>query len=184
MRVLKIDSFSLLPFEQTPTFEPFLLECIAEARRRKYISSSQPFQEQHVRIGAAAGHYVLFRPGLVPHTVAVLASLLMSLYYCVDDGCFAPQSLAEYGSRLVSGRPQLEKGLNDLTALNAELADMYDPVIGDLLRMSHQAYMMGNYLEGRMCGDETEVGSALRPNFTHVKKYSGKSAKTRRRSRR
>jgi hypothetical protein len=170
MRVLKIDSFSLLPFEQTPTFEPFLIECIAEAHRRKYISSSEPIQEQHIRIGAAVGHYGWLRPGLVPHKVAVLSSLLMGIYYCVDDGCFAPQSVAEYGSRLVSGRPQLEKGLDDLTALNSELADMYDPVIGDLLRISHQAYMMGNSLEGRMCGDETEVGSAPRPqpNFTHV----------------
>ncbi|KAJ7132411.1 hypothetical protein C8R44DRAFT_871375 [Mycena epipterygia] len=170
MRVLCLDPLTLLPFEQTPTLEPFLLECISEARKRKYFSGSsgssdqQPIQESHIRIGAAVGHYVWFRPGLVPHKVAVLASLLMGLYYCVDDCCFAPRSLAEYGSRLVSRRSQLEKGLDDLTALNSELADMYDPVIGDLLRMSHQAYMMGNYLEGRMCGaKETEASGA--PNI-------------------
>ncbi|KAJ6568357.1 hypothetical protein DFH09DRAFT_433482 [Mycena vulgaris] len=157
MRILNIDSLSLVPFDETPTFKPFLLECIEEARRRNYLSdSSQPFQEKHVRIGAAVGHYVWLRPGLVSHEIAVLSSLLMSLYYCIDDCCFSPTSLAEYGSRLASGRPQLEKGLDDVTALNSELADMYEPVIGDLLRISHQAYVMGNYLEGQMCANGTE----------------------------
>lgn len=171
MRVLSLDPLSLLPFEDTPTLKPFVLECISEARSRNYLSSdtsesSQPIQESHIRIGAAVGHYAWFRPGLVPHKIAVLASLLMGLYYCVDDCCFDPRSLAEYGSRLISHRPQLEKGLDDLTAFNSELADMYDPVIGDLLRMSHQAYIMGNYLEGQMCDNkETEASVARSINI-------------------
>ncbi|KAJ7483284.1 hypothetical protein FB451DRAFT_1555286 [Mycena latifolia] len=157
LRVLDIDSLSLLPFEQTPTVEPFVLECIAEARERNYLSASpQPIQEHHIRIGAAVGHYVWLRPGLVGRKIAVLASLLMGIYYCIDDCCFAPESLGEYGSRIVAGRPQLEKGLDDVTRLNSELADMYPPVIGDLLRLSHQAYVMGNYLEGQMGGEDTK----------------------------
>ncbi|KAJ7663863.1 hypothetical protein DFH06DRAFT_1393665 [Mycena polygramma] len=151
MRVLNIDPLLLRPFEKTVTFEPFVQECVEEARRRKYLSSKpQPIREEHIRIGAAVGHYVWVLPGLVSHQIAVLASLLMGLYYCVDDCCFDNRALAEYGSRLVAGSPQLEKGLDDLTALNSELSNLYDPVIGDLLRMSHQAYMLGIYLEGRM----------------------------------
>ncbi|KAJ7272102.1 hypothetical protein C8J57DRAFT_1225647 [Mycena rebaudengoi] len=95
------------------------------------------------------------------HKTTVLASLLMAFYYCVDDCCFQPRSLAEYGSRLVSGSPQLEKGLDDLTALNSELSNLYAPVIGDLLRMSHQAYMMGNHLEVAMEGVGTKVGNNI-----------------------
>ncbi|KAJ7147587.1 hypothetical protein C8R43DRAFT_1195296 [Mycena crocata] len=157
MHLLNLDPLALVPFEETPTFEPFLRECIDEARRRNYLSDQpQPIRESHVRIGAAVGHYAWLRPGIVGRKIAVLSSLLMGLYYCVDDCCFAPRAIAEYGSRLISGRPQLEKGLDDLTALNSELAGMYDPVIGDLLRMSHQAYIMGNHLEAEMCGNGTQ----------------------------
>ncbi|KAJ7227778.1 hypothetical protein C8J57DRAFT_1518561 [Mycena rebaudengoi] len=169
MRVLNIDPLSLRPLEQTPTLEPFILECIEEAYRRKYLCD--PFQEKHVRIGAAVGHYVWLLPGYVGHKTTVLASLLMAFYYCVDDCCFQPRSLAEYGSRLVSGSPQLEKGLDDLTALNSELSNLYAPVIGDLLRMSHQAYMMGNHLEVAMEGVGTKwVVSQNAPMFPVVMK--------------
>ncbi|KAJ6617002.1 hypothetical protein B0H10DRAFT_1948684 [Mycena sp. CBHHK59/15] len=156
MRVLNIDPLSILPFDQTPTFEPFLLECIEEAYKRGYLSRTspqQPFQEKHVRIGAAVGHYTyIHHRGTGSHAIAVLSSLLMAFYYCVDDYCFDPRSVAEYGSRLAGGRPQLEQGLDDLAALSSELSDMYDLVTGDLIRMSTQAYVMGNHLERQMCG--------------------------------
>lgn len=161
MSVLNIDPAHLLPFDKTPTFEPFLLECIEEARKRGYLSKGscdQPFQEKHVRIGAAVGHYTYFHHRETEsHAVAVLASLLMAFYYCVDDYCFDPRSIAEYGSLLASGRPQLEQGLDDLVALTAELSDMYDPITGDLLRITTQAYVMGNHLEREMCGKQSQV---------------------------
>lgn len=161
MRILSIDPLSLVPFEKTPTFGTFLTECIDEARKRGYLASDsreQPFQEKHVQIGAAVGHYTYYHHrGTESHDVAVLASLLMAFYYCVDDYCFDRRSIAEYGSRLVAGRPQLEQGLEDLAALNAELTDMYDTITGDLIRMSTQAYVMGNHLEREMCGNHATV---------------------------
>ncbi|KAJ7233052.1 hypothetical protein C8J57DRAFT_169366 [Mycena rebaudengoi] len=156
MRVLDIDPLDILPFEETPTFEPFLRECVEEAHKRGYLSHSstqQPFQEKHVRIGAAVGHYTYYHHrSTASHTIAVLASLLMAFYYCVDDYCFEARSIAEYGSHLAAGRPQLEQGLDDLAALTSELSDMYDVITGDLLRMCTQAYVMGNHLEREMCG--------------------------------
>ncbi|KAJ7708964.1 hypothetical protein B0H17DRAFT_1264581 [Mycena rosella] len=151
LRELNIEPPTLLPFDQTSTLEPFLLECLEEVRRRNYISP--PVEEKHIRIGATVGHYVWLLPSLVPHKLALLASLLMGLYYCIDDGCFAPQSLAEHAGRLVSGQVQLERGLGHAAALLEEVAGMYESVVGDLLRMAHQAYVMGNYLEGRMAGE-------------------------------
>jgi hypothetical protein len=177
MRVLNIDPLSILPFEETPTFEPFLRECVEEAHKRGYLSHSstqQPFQEKHVRIGAAVGHYTCeydarstrvftqtvpdyHHRSTASHTIAVLASLLMAFYYCVDDYCFEARSIAEYGSHLAAGRPQLEQGLDDLAALTSELSDMYDVITGDLLRMCTQAYVMGNHLEREMCGKNPYV---------------------------
>lgn len=160
MHVLNIDPAAILPFEKTPTFEPFLIECIDEAYSRGYLSSNstQAFQEKHVRIGAAVGHYTyMHHRNTESHSIAVLASLLMAYFYAVDDYGFGPQSIAEYGSRLTSGRPQLEKGLDDLVALNAEICEMYDSITGDLLRMSTQAYVMGNHLERAMCGNDSQV---------------------------
>ena len=162
MRVLNIDPASILPFEKTPTFEPFYQECLDEAYRRGYLPTDQhqqAFQEKHIRIGAAVGHYTYFHHhGTENHMICILATLLMSYFYCIDDYCFQPRSIAEYGSRLVSGRPQLEKGLDDLAAVTAELSDMYDVITGDILRMSTQAYVMGNHLEREMCGSGAEVG--------------------------
>lgn len=161
MHVLKIDPTSLLPFDKTPTFEPFLLECIDVARKRGYLSSDgtgQPFVEKHVRIGAAVGHYTYrHHLGTESHKVAVLASLLMAFYYCIDDYCFDPRSVAAYGARLTACLPQLEKGLDDLVEVNSELCNMYDSITGDLIRMSTQAYVMGNHLETAMCSNREEV---------------------------
>ncbi|KAJ7445061.1 hypothetical protein FB451DRAFT_1433570 [Mycena latifolia] len=172
MDVLDIDPLSLVPLEQTSTLEPFIIDCIEEARRRNYISDSpQSFREEHVRTGATLGHYAWFIPGLVSHKMAVLCSIWVGYYFCIDDFGFSLQALAEYGSRLVSGRPQLEKGLDDLNALNSELADMYHPVSGDLLRMSNQGFIMGNYLEEQMriTGTEWAVSGAA-PAFPDVMK--------------
>ncbi|KAF9062372.1 hypothetical protein BDP27DRAFT_1428001 [Rhodocollybia butyracea] len=154
LSILEIDPLSIVPFEKTPTFEPFLAECVKVARDRGYLSEeNQPFQEKHVRIGAAVGHYTyLHHRNTASHNVAVLSSLLMGFQYCVDDYCFEANSVEEYGSCLAAGRPQLEKGLSDLASLSAELSDMYGPVTGDLLRLSNQAYVMGTHLEREMCG--------------------------------
>lgn len=154
MSILEIDPLSIVPFKRTPTFEPFLAECVQVARDRGYLSEEiQPFQVKHVQIGAAVGHYTyLHHRNTASHDVAVLSSLLMGFHYCVDDYCFEANSVAEFGSCLTSGRPQLEKGLSDLASLSAELSDMYGPVTGDLLRISNQAYVMGNHLEREMCG--------------------------------
>ncbi|KAF7309429.1 Terpenoid synthase [Mycena indigotica] len=157
LSLLNIDVTRLSAFDDTPTLEPFALECIAEAYKRGYLSRdklSSTLQESHIRIGAAVGHYVWLRPAVVPHKVAILGSLLMGQYYCVDDCCFSSQSLVEYGARLVAGRSQLDKGLDHITEVNCELADMYPAVVGDMLRMSHQAYMTGNYLEGQMASEK------------------------------
>ncbi|KIK56500.1 hypothetical protein GYMLUDRAFT_247756 [Collybiopsis luxurians FD-317 M1] len=159
MDILDIDPLSILPFEKTPTYKPFLAECVEEARKRGYLGEeeNQAFKEKHIHIGAAVGHYTyLHHKNTQSHDVAVLSSLLMAFYYCIDDYGFEAKSVTEYGSRLVSGRPQLEKGLNDLATLSAELSSMYDPVTGDLLRMSTQAYVMGNHLEREMCGLRTQ----------------------------
>ncbi|KAJ7708995.1 hypothetical protein B0H17DRAFT_1191500 [Mycena rosella] len=169
LRELNIGPPTLLPFDQTPTLEPFLLECLEEARRRNYISP--PVEEKHIRIGAIVGHYVLLCPSLVPRKLALRASLLMGLYYYIDDGYFAPQSLAEHAGRLVSGQVQLERGLGHAAALLEEVAGMYDTVVGDLLRMAHQAYVIGNYLEGRMAGEgKTWEVSKNAPAFPSVMK--------------
>ncbi|KAK7031665.1 terpenoid synthase [Favolaschia claudopus] len=169
LAVLKIDPLSLSPFEETSTLELFVVECIQEAQNRDYLL--EPMRVEYIRIGAAVGHYVWLLPGRVGHQVAILASLLMGFYYCVDDCCYESRSLGEYGSRLMSRSSQIEGGLDHLTALNSELADLYNPVIGDLLRISHQAYMMGNYLEGQMSdtGSKWAV-SKYAPGFPAVMK--------------
>ncbi|KAJ3916652.1 hypothetical protein F5877DRAFT_80706 [Lentinula edodes] len=157
MRVLEIDPLTIVPFEQTPTFKPFVAECVEAARQRGYLVDELAFQEKHVHIGAAVGHYTyLHHRGTKSHDIAVLSSLLMAFYYCIDDYCFKARSLAEYGARVASGRPQLEKGLDDLVSLSAEISEMYDPITGDLLRISTQAYVMGNHLEREMCGTRSQ----------------------------
>ncbi|KAJ3739799.1 hypothetical protein DFH05DRAFT_1512854 [Lentinula detonsa] len=157
MRVLGIDPLTIVPFDKTPTFKPFLAECVDVARQRGYLVDGLAFQEKHIHIGAAVGHYTyLHHKGTKSHDIPVLSSLIMAFYYCIDDYCFEAQSLAEYGVRLASGRPQREKGLDDLVALSAEIAGMYDPITGDLLGMSTQAYVMGNHLEREMCGTSSQ----------------------------
>ncbi|KAJ3908271.1 hypothetical protein F5879DRAFT_367662 [Lentinula edodes] len=164
MRVLEIDPLTIVPFEQTPTFKPFVAECVEAARQRGYLVDELAFQEKHVHIGAAVGHYTyLHHRGTKSHDIAVLSSLLMAFYYCIDDYCFKARSLAEYGARVASGRPQLEKGLDDLVSLSAEISEMYDPITGDLLRISTQAYVMGNHLEREMCGTRSQVSDTLNP---------------------
>ncbi|KAH9942037.1 hypothetical protein B0H21DRAFT_893151 [Amylocystis lapponica] len=142
MRILKIDPGSILPFDKTPSLEPFILECIDEARKRGYLSSDsipQPFEERHVRIGATAGHYVHFHHREME----------------------SHASIAEYGSRLASGRSQLEKGLDDFVALSAELSDMYDTITGDFLRMSTQAFLVGAHLEQELSGKHWQAEWAV-----------------------
>ncbi|KAJ7828227.1 hypothetical protein B0H14DRAFT_3466428 [Mycena olivaceomarginata] len=155
MRMFDVDPLSLLPVEQTPTFEPFMLECIEEAYTRGYLSRSSDLAltEKHVRIGAAVDHYAYFHHrGTSSHKITVLGSLCIALDFCIDDNCFDPHSIEEYGSRLVAGRPQLEKGLDDYRAVTSELSDMYDATAGDLMRMSSLAYVAGVHLEAGMCG--------------------------------
>jgi hypothetical protein len=55
----------------------------------------------------------------------------------------------------------LEKGLDDLTALYFELAGKYHPVVADMLRISHKAFIMGNFMEGEMSVDGAQVGNIL-----------------------
>ncbi|KAF5391127.1 hypothetical protein D9757_003044 [Collybiopsis confluens] len=124
MKILDIDPKKLLPFETTPTFQPFVAECVEEARKRGYLGegNDNAFKEKHVHIGAAVGHYTYLHHKNTPsHDLAVLSSLLMAFYYCVDDYCFEAESVAGYGSRLASGQSQLEKGLDDLVSVSAEL---------------------------------------------------------------
>ncbi|KAJ4478980.1 hypothetical protein J3R30DRAFT_2698028 [Lentinula aciculospora] len=146
MRMLNIDPLAIIPFERSPTFNPFVDKCIETARQRNYLNDT--FQEKHIIIGAAAAHHAyLYHEGTESHDIPVLSSLLMAFIYFIDDNGFQQQSIAQFGSRLVSGRPQLEKGLDDMVAATAELADMYEPITGDLLRMTIQAYVMSNQLE-------------------------------------
>ncbi|KAJ3713489.1 hypothetical protein DFJ43DRAFT_1228205 [Lentinula guzmanii] len=146
MQVLNIDPLAIVPFDQSPTFNPFVARCIEAARQRNYLTDA--FQEKHVIIGAAAAHHAyLFHEGTESHNVPVLSSLLMAFIYFIDDHGFQQRSIAEFGSRLVSGRSQLEKGLDDIVAATTELADMYTPITGDLLRLTIQAYVMSNQLE-------------------------------------
>ncbi|KAJ4466397.1 hypothetical protein C8J55DRAFT_527124 [Lentinula edodes] len=149
--LLNIDPLAIIPFEKNPTFNPFIAKCIEAAHQRNYISNT--FQEKHVVIGAAAAHHAyLFHEGTESHNVPVLSSLLMAFIYFIDDNGFQQQSIAEYGSRLASGRPQLEKGLDDIVAATAELADMYPPITGDFLRLTIQSYVTSNQLERELEG--------------------------------
>ncbi|KAJ3758599.1 hypothetical protein EV360DRAFT_82907 [Lentinula raphanica] len=146
MQILSIDPLTIVPFEQNVSFAPFVTRCIEAAHQRNYISDA--FQEKHVVIGAAAAHHAyLYHGGTKSHDIPVLSSLLMAFIYFIDDNGFHQQSIAEFGSRLGSGRPQLEKGLDDIVAATAELADMYETITGDLLRLTVQAYVMSNQLE-------------------------------------
>lgn len=161
--VLDIDPLAIIPFEENPTFNPFVARCIEAAHQRNYISNT--FQDKHVIIGAAAAHHAyLFHEGTESHNVPVLSSLLMAFIYFIDDNGFQQQSIAEYGSRLASGRPQLEKGLDDIVATTAELADMYPPITGDFLRLTIQSYVTSNQLERELkgCGKQSKV-SQLSP---------------------
>ncbi|KAJ3774359.1 hypothetical protein FB446DRAFT_786974 [Lentinula raphanica] len=158
MRVLGINPSTIVPFDKTPTFKPFLAECVKVARQRGYLVDGLAFQEKHIHIGAAVGHYTyLHHKGTgKSHDIPVLSSLIMAFYYCIDDYCFEAQSVAEFGARLAAGRQQREKGLDDLAALTAEVVEMYGPITGDLLSASTQAYVMGNHLERVMCGASSQ----------------------------